>query len=162
MKILVDVPPLEGALQKLRGEHNVQVVCVEPEDEHARRIDPAVLVDVDALFCTYPPTNLEDMRGLKWIQIASVGYDQLIELDLPKRGIRATNCRGCLDVPIAEWNIAMMVNLVRNLPQMFRNQANAIWDRSTIFQREIRGSMLGLWGYGGIGRETARLASHMG
>jgi len=162
MKILVDVPPSDSALTKLRSENNVQIVCVEPEEEHARRLDPAILSDVDALFCTYPPTNLDDMRAVKWIQIASVGYDQLIELDLPKRGVRATNCRGCLDVPIAEWNIAMMVNLVRNLPQMFRNQANAVWDRSNIFQREIRGATLGLWGYGGIGRETARLASHMG
>jgi len=135
---------------------------VEPEEEHARRLDPAVLSDVDALFCTYPPTNLDDMRAVKWIQIASSGYDPLLDLDLPGRGIRATNCRGCLDVPIAEWNIAMMVNLVRNLPQMFRNQAGAVWDRSNVFQREIRGSTLGLWGYGGIGRETARLAKALG
>jgi phosphoglycerate dehydrogenase-like enzyme len=102
------------------------------------------------------------MKSLRWIQIASTGYTQLYGLDLPARGIRATNCRGCFDVPIAEWNIAMMVNLARDLRQMLRNQDAAVWDRGAIFQREIRGLTVGLWGYGGIGRETARLARQMG
>ena len=31
------------------------------------------------------------------------------------------------------------------------------WDRAAIFQTEIRGSTVGLLGYGGIARETARL-----
>jgi phosphoglycerate dehydrogenase-like enzyme len=102
------------------------------------------------------------MKKLKWIQIASTGYTQLHGLDLPSRGIRATNARGCFDVPIGEWNIAMMVNLARDLRQMIRNQDAALWDRSAIFQNEIRGLTVGLWGYGGIGRETARLARLFG
>jgi phosphoglycerate dehydrogenase-like enzyme len=65
-------------------------------------------------------------------------------------------------VPIAEWNIAMMVNLARNLRGMIRNQESSVWDRSAVFQKEIRGSVLGIWGYGGIGRETARLAKSLG
>lgn len=83
-------------------------------------------------------------------------------LDLPLRGIRATNTRGCLDIPIAEWNIAMMVNLLRDFRQMNRNQDAAVWDSSATFQRELRGATVGLWGYGGIGRETSRLAKQMG
>jgi phosphoglycerate dehydrogenase-like enzyme len=102
------------------------------------------------------------MRQLKWIQIASVGYTQLFGLNLPERGIRATNARGCFDVPIAEWNIAMMINLVRDLRQIIRNQDAAVWDRSAVFQRELRGATVGFWGYGGIARETARLAKQMG
>ncbi len=102
------------------------------------------------------------MRALRWIQIASTGYTQLFGLDLNGRGIRATNARGCFDVPIAEWNVAMMVNLLRDLRQMVRNQDAAVWDRSARFQRELRGLTVGLWGYGGIGRETARLAKALG
>jgi phosphoglycerate dehydrogenase-like enzyme len=45
---------------------------------------------------------------------------------------------------------------------MIRNQDAAAWDRSAEFQRELRGATVGLWGYGGIGRETARLARLMG
>jgi phosphoglycerate dehydrogenase-like enzyme len=55
-----------------------------------------------------------------------------------------------------------MINLARNCRQMIRNQDNAIWDRSAFFQAEIRGSTVGFWGYGGLGRETARLARQLG
>ncbi len=117
---------------------------------------------VHFLFCTFPPRNLEAMRALEFVQIASAGYGQLIHLGLDGRGIRACNGLGNFDVPIAEWNIAMMVNLARNLRGMIRNQESAVWDRSAVFQKEIRGSVLGIWGYGGIGRETARLAKTLG
>jgi phosphoglycerate dehydrogenase-like enzyme len=56
----------------------------------------------------------------------------------------------------------MMVNLARDLRGMMHNQDAELWDRSSRFQREIRGSTVGLWGYGGIGRETARLAKALG
>jgi phosphoglycerate dehydrogenase-like enzyme len=86
----------------------------------------------------------------------------LFGLGLVERGIRAGNGRGIFDAPIGEWNVAMMVNLGRNLRGMIRNQESAIWDRGAQFQREIRGLTAGLWGYGGIGRETARLAKARG
>jgi phosphoglycerate dehydrogenase-like enzyme len=124
---------------------------------------PAALIeDVEILFCLFPPSNFEDMRRVRWIQIASSGYSQLFRCNLADGGVRATNARGCFDVPIAEWNIAMMVNLVRDLPQMARNQQAHVWDRSAQFQRELRGLTVGIWGYGGIGRETARLAKTLG
>jgi phosphoglycerate dehydrogenase-like enzyme len=163
MKILVDLPVLPEALVRLRAVPGVIVDCVEPPAEtRAQSLDPVRLADVAALFCTFPPTNLGDMGALRWIQIASTGYTQLYGLDLPGRGIQASNARGCFDVPIAEWNIAMMVNLLRDLRQMGRNQDAAVWDRSARFQRELRGLAVGLWGYGGIGRETARLAKALG
>ncbi len=162
MKIVVDVAAHEPALAALRQRADCEIVCITPPEEKARELAAATIADADALFCTFAPTNHAVMRKLKWIQIASTGYTQLHGLDLPARGIRATNARGCFDVPIGEWNVAMMVNLARDLRQMMRNQEGAVWDRSAIFQNEIRGRVVGLWGYGGIGRETARLARQLG
>jgi len=162
MKIVIDVAAHEPALAALKRRTDCHIECIAPPEEKARELDAAIIRDADALFCTFPPTNHAAMRNLKWIQIASTGYTQLHGLDLPARGVRATNARGCFDVPIGEWNIAMMVNLARDCRQMIRNQDAAVWDRSAIFQNEIRGLTVGLWGYGGIGRETARLAHHLG
>ncbi len=162
MKIVVDLAAHEPSLAALRDRADCQIECIDPPEERARELDPGRIRDADILFCMLPPTNHAVMEKLKWIQIASVGYTQLFGLDLPKRGVRATNARGCLDVPIAEWNVAMMINLTRDLRQLVRNQEAAIWDRSAVFQRELRGSTVGFWGYGGIGRETARLARTMG
>lgn len=162
MKIIVDVPVEDAVLAPLRAQGRHRFEVVTPPGETARALPPELIADADVLFCSVPPSNHAVMRALKWVQLASTGYNQLFGLDLPARGVRATNCRGCFDVPIAEWNVAMMVNLARDFRQMLRNQEAAVWDRSAIFQREIRGLTVGLWGYGGIGRETARLAKAMG
>src|SRR6185437_12150345 len=162
MKIVIDFPCLEPAVAALRQRADCQVEFIEPPEERAREIDPAKIRDATVYFCTVPPSNHRVMEKLRWVQIASAGYTQLFGLDLPARGVRATNARGCFDVPIAEWNIAMMINLTRNLRQMIRHQEASVWDRSAVFQRELRGATVGLWGYGGIGRETARLAKQIG
>src|SRR6476469_5429829 len=160
MKILVDVPVHEASLERLR-ERSIRVELVEPLEE-VRPLPADLLRDVGILFCAFPPANFADLQQLQWIQITSAGYGQLSGHDLPGNGIRATNGRGCFDVPIAEWNIAMIVNLARNLRGMIRNQEARVWERPAEFQREIRGLTVGIWGYGGIGRETARLARNLG
>jgi phosphoglycerate dehydrogenase-like enzyme len=90
------------------------------------------------------------------------GFEHLYGLSLPDKGIRACNARGVFDVPIAEWCISLMVVLTRDLPGMFRNQQQRIWDQDARFQAEIRGATVGIWGYGGIGRETAQPAKCFG
>jgi phosphoglycerate dehydrogenase-like enzyme len=157
--ILIDVPVHPSGLAGIPG---VALDLYEQPEERSRALPAERLRDVEILFCTVPPSNFADLERLRWIQIASTGYSQLFGLGLNERGIIATNARGCFDVPIAEWNLAMMVNLTRDLRGMIRNQDAAIWDRSAIYQREIRGLTLGIWGYGGIGRETARLARAFG
>ena len=159
--ILVDTPVDEHVLAKVRAIPEVHLELVEPE-ERVRPLPVELLRPIEVLTCMYPPENLSDMTNLRWIQIASAGYNQLYGLGLAAQGIRASNGRGCFDIPIAEWNIAMMVNLARDLRQMIRNQEKGEWDRSARFQNEIRGLTVGIWGYGGIGRETARLAKAMG
>lgn len=162
MKVLVDVTVEPAALAALQQSGRFEIECIQPPGESVRPLANAGLAQVEALFCTFPPSNFAEMKAVRWVQIASTGYTQLFGLNLPERGIRATNARGCFDVPIAEWVVAMLVNLARDLRQMVRNQDAQVWDRGAVFQREIRGATVGLWGYGGIGRETARLARQMG
>jgi phosphoglycerate dehydrogenase-like enzyme len=149
-------------LGRLRALPEVRVDVIETEEEESCVFPAGRIRDTQILFCSLPPSNFSDMASLELIQLGSVGYSQLYGLSLPERSIRACNALGVFDGPIAEWNIAMMVNLARDLRGMIRNQKAGIWDRSAAFQREIRGSVVGIWGYGGIGRETARLGKAMG
>jgi phosphoglycerate dehydrogenase-like enzyme len=73
-----------------------------------------------------------------------------------------TNGLGNFDVPIAEWNVMMMLMWHRHMLDMLQNQEDHVWDRDARFQSELRGSVIGFYGYGGIARETARLARTMG
>jgi phosphoglycerate dehydrogenase-like enzyme len=162
-EVLVDVPASPAAIARIRESlPEVELRLVGEPEERVRELPAEMLAGAEALFCTFPPANFSDMKRIRWVQIGSTGYSQLFGLGFAERGILATNGRGCFDIPIAEWTIAMMVNLARDLRQMIRNQDAAIWDRGAAFQREIRGLTVGLWGYGGIGRETARLAKALG
>lgn len=161
MNILIDMRVHEPALEEVKTIPGVTVRLVEPE-ERSRLLPAELIRDCDALFCTFPPENLADIVGLKFIQISSAGYTQLAGKGLNERGIRASNALGVFDVPIAEWNVAMMINLARDMRGMMHNQDVERWDRSAKYQSEIRGSTIGIWGYGGIGRETARLAKALG
>lgn len=117
---------------------------------------------VEVMFCSAPPPNLDDFPRLKWLQIESAGFSHLFPFGLAGRGVTVTNARGLFDCPIAEWNVAMMINLVRDLRAMVRNQEHGVWDRSPKYSGEVRARTVGIWGYGGIGRETARLAKALG
>jgi len=163
LKVLVDLRVDEEGLRRLQALPEARVECIkEPEEEGKRPLPSALLDDIDVLACTFPPSNVGDLRALRLVQIASAGYAQLLDLGLAERGVRACNGLGVFDVPIAEWNIAMMDNLLRDLRGMIRNQEQGLWDRDIRFQRELRGLTVGFWGYGGIGRETARLAKTLG
>jgi phosphoglycerate dehydrogenase-like enzyme len=163
LSVLIDAPLTKADLGELLQIPGIDVRFAPPDTKDEPRPLPRDLIaDVQVLVCSFPPTNLDDMRQLRLIQLVSTGYNQLFGLRLPERNIIASNSRGVFDVSIAEWNIAMMINLARDLPDMLRNQQRAVWRREVRYEREIRDSVVGLWGYGGIGRETARLAKHMG
>jgi len=155
----VDLP----RLAKLCAFPNTQVDVFECNEEENNWVLPDDLAPkIEMLVSSAIPGNLAAMTSLKLIQISSVGFTQLVGLGLPERGIQACNAAGIFDVPIAEWNIAMMINLARDLRGMIRNQESQTFDRDARFQNELSGRTVGMWGYGGIGRETARLAKALG
>lgn len=162
MKVFVDMAIEPAFLERLKQIKGLSIDVVENWEEKPRQYPRQRIGDVEIIFCSFVPLNFNDMKKLKLIQISSSGYSQLFGLGLVEKGIRACNARGVFDTTIAEWNIAMMVNLARNLREMIRNQEKGLWRRDAQFQNEIRGRVAGFWGYGGIARETARIASALG
>lgn len=155
--ILIEVPPHQWALQQLQALPEISVQLIEPREPPEYSGD--MLRDKRIYFGSCPP---REMPSLELVQISSVGYSQLYGLELAERGVRACNARGVFDPTIAEWNIAMMINLLRDVRGMIRNGEHGIWERAPRFQRELRGLTVGIWGYGGIGRATAQLAKAFG
>lgn len=162
LHLLIDMPVYAPAVTALRRMNGISLDIVHPPEERARKLPEQQIRNCDVIFCTFLPQNHMEMSKLKMIQISSSGYKQLVGQKVHEREIKACNALGVFDIPIAEWNIAMMINLARDVRGLVRNQEKKVWDRSAQFQHEIRGSVLGIWGYGGIGRETARHAKALG
>lgn len=159
--ILLTIPIADTALIRLRSLPGVVVEQTSITDAQ-QELPRDLLARQTILLCKLPPRNFDDLRALELLQLSTVGYEHLAHLKLGERPLRVCNARGIFDTAIAEWNLAMMINLTRDQPGMFRNQERHHWERTDRQQQEIRGKVVGLWGYGGIGRETARLAKAFG
>lgn len=167
LKILVTMRPHEPTLKALQADPGLDIQMVtEPYGGHGvgrTRWPVEWMRDTEIMFTSgVMPSTLEDANAMKFIQLGSAGYEEALPLNLPARSIRAANSLGIFDIAIAEWNICMIISLARDLRGMIRNQEYGIWDRHKRFQRELRDSVVGFWGYGGLARETARQAKALG
>ncbi len=161
LRILISVSVDAAALRRLEALPDTAVQVAAPHEREWDLPDGPAR-EAELLLCKFPPRDLAAMTRLRVMQLSTVGYEHLRHLGLADRPLRVCNARGVFDTAIAEWNVTMMVNLVRDLRALVRNQEQGRWDRDHRFQQEIRGRVVGLWGYGGIGRETARLAKALG
>ena len=162
MRVHVAIEHTPELLESLRAAGADTITAEVPATPANYWVSEEVAEEAEVLFCELPPKNIREMKQLKLVQISSTGYSQLFDLGLAERGVHACNGRGEFDCPIAEWAVAMMVNLNRDLRTMIRHAEAGIWDRSARFQTELRGKTLGLFGYGSLARETARLAKTLG
>ena len=162
--VLIDLeldPEHLESLHSLRGAI-IHVFPAPSRDLKERSLPAAILRGKHVLLSKRPPVNLADAVDMEMIQIATAGFDHLLHFHFHDSPVRVCNARGIFDTAIAEWNLAMMINLVRDVPGMFRNQQAKVWSRDARFHQEIRNKTVGIWGYGGIGRDTARLAKAFG
>src|SRR5512133_3591532 len=99
--------------------------------------------------------------NLKWIQFHYTGIDYAISKPIMgKPDLLATTMSGANALQMAEYALTMMLSLGANIKVMIENQTKSQWpDKRWEFykQHELRGSTIGLVGYGSINREIARL-----
>jgi phosphoglycerate dehydrogenase-like enzyme len=117
--------------------------------------------DCRVLFTDQPPANIASLPKLEWVQLGSAGYRQLVGLGLPAH-VRVTNASGVNDIPIAEWCVMMMLSLTRDLPGVLADRAARRYERSPVYQAELRGRRVGVFGFGSIGREVAGMCRALG
>jgi len=98
---------------------------------------------------------------LRWMQFSYAGVEFAEGYPLLERsGFRATTLSGAASPKVAEYALMALLSLGHKLPMMVQYQGKKIWppDRWKRFQAvELRGSTVGLLGYGSIARELARL-----
>lgn len=108
----------------------------------------------------------EKVPNLRWIQFNSAGIDFAVEEPIiQKSNLLVTTLSGAVAPQVAEYTLAMLLALSHKLPVLLGHQRNHEWppDRnSRLIPLELRGSTIGILGYGSIGREIARLVQPLG
>jgi len=113
--------------------------------------------DIDALAC-YNPFNTLDiskLSNLKWIQLFSVGIDQLPKDKIREKGIIVTNNRSGFSIPMGEWIVMKILELMKNSRGFYTNQSEKKWYMdSTIL--ELYNKTVCFIGTGSIAYEAAK------
>jgi len=97
---------------------------------------------------------------VKWIHALSAGVEKVLSPELVESPVPLTNGRGVFGPALAEFSIAAMLFFAKDLRRLIRQQAAARWEQFDV--AFLRDQTLGVIGYGGIGREVARLAHALG
>lgn len=127
---------------------------------------PAMLPGVQALVVRNRTQVTKALLGaapdLKVVGRLGVGLDN-IDLEACKaRGIEVIPAIGANTLSVAEYVVTNAAILLRCAYQANAAMMAGAWPRAACSGREVGGKQLGLIGYGGIARETARLARGMG
>jgi len=112
--------------------------------------------------------DLARLPELKLIAIAATGFD-CVDLDYCRaHNIAVTNVRGYAANSVSEHVLMLMLALRRNLLAYREDVQRGGWQESKQFclythtLHDLRGSTLGVIGYGAIGKAMARLAESIG
>jgi phosphoglycerate dehydrogenase-like enzyme len=121
----------------------------EPQDAELGEIDAVVLPYIDA---TAVLGSLARVKGLKFVQTQSTGYDGVTEAAGESAGV--ANASGVHASATAELAVGLILAKLRGIDQAVRDQQTHDWRperRQSLADRRVL-----LVGVGGIGREIAR------
>jgi len=115
------------------------------------------LSEVEVLVCYNPFTTLaiDKMKNLKWIQLSSIGVDQLPVEYVKSTSIIITNNKGGYSIPMGEWIVLKTLEMFKNSKGLYQNQVNRKWKIDTSIL-ELYGKTIGFIGTGTIATEAAK------
>jgi D-3-phosphoglycerate dehydrogenase len=152
--IVVSDSMAEEGLAALRADD----VRLTAPGKMAREEILEAIVDADALIVrsgTQADRELiERAEALNFIGRAGVGVDNIDLVAATERGVIVMNAPSANTVATAEHAFALMLALMRHVPQGHASLAGGQWERKQYMGFELRGKTLGVVGIGRIGREV--------
>lgn len=126
-------------------------------------IDEVASTDLDGLVGRSLPTDRTKTPSLRWLQVLSAGVEHLVGDGAEwSPEIALTNARGAYATSIAQYTIAAILRVAERMDLRREQQLTGRWPdgpEDALLADSVRGRTLVTVGYGGIGREIARLAA---
>lgn len=141
-----------------------RLVVAHRTAESLEELGEAIWRGVEVLYTTRLMPTPEAAPDLRWVQGHFAGVDHYLDHPLLKTAT-LTTASGIHAPNMAEYVLMMMLAFAHHLPRMIHHQKLSDWPKGRwklFAPRELRGSTVGIVGYGSIGREVARLARAFG
>jgi len=149
-------------LTELSPRLHIQVLNAQQSQD----IPAEVWERIEVLYTNRVLPTPEEAPRLQWIQLHWAGADHAVDAPILARpGVQATTLSGSSASQMAEHAVMMMLALGHRLPEALALQKRGEWpeERWKRFSPlELRGSTVGIVGYGSIGRQIARLLQSFG
>ena len=163
MRILIADPLGKGGLAILAKEKSFEVeenVGLKPEDlkKIIGRYDAVIIRSGTRI----TKDILEAATKLRVIGRAGVGVDNVDLPEATKRGIIVMNTPEGNTISTAEHAFSMLMSMARNIPQAYKSVTGGKWDRKSFTGTQLHGKVLGVVGFGRIGREVAKRGQAFG
>ncbi len=154
MRVLVREPIAEAGVELLRAKFDVDVDETSPLEEVIGGYEAIVIRSATKLTADL----IAKGTRLRVIGRAGVGVDNVDVDAATRRGIVVANAPESNVVSAAEHTIGLLLALARNIPQAHGALVEGRWERSRWGGIELADKMLGVLGFGRIGRQVARRA----
>ena len=106
----------------------------------------------NGLFLHHP---LSRFTNLRYIQLTSAGFDRVPMEEVERRRIEIHNARGVYSIPMAEFAIAGVLDLYKDMARFREQQKRHEWSKNRSI-RELAGSKVLIVGCGSVGTECAK------
>lgn len=115
----------------------------------------------------FPRALIQAADSLRWVHTGAAGVGALLYPEMIASDILLTNSAGIHAHPVAETVIGAALYFARGFDFVTSGKQRHAWDQSQFATdhspvAELGGSTMGIFGYGGIGREVARRAHVLG
>ena len=160
-RVLVADPIADAGISRLREHAEVDIELKQSPSALMTRIP-----DYDALIVrSETRVDAKVIRAgnrLKVIGRAGAGVDNIDVAAATRAGVLVVNAPSGNTIAAAEHTMAMMLALARHIPQADQAVKAGRWERSRFLGNELRDKVLGVIGFGSIGREVAHRAQAFG
>jgi D-3-phosphoglycerate dehydrogenase len=154
MKVLIREPIADAGVELLRAKFDVDVDGDSPLEKTIGGYEAIVIRSATKLTADL----IERADRLRVIGRAGVGVDNVDVDAATRRGIVVANAPESNVVSAAEHTVGLLLALARNIPQAHAALTDGRWERSKWGGVEVADKVLGVLGFGRIGRQVARRA----
>lgn len=115
------------------------------------------MADGEVLVCYAPFRTLDisKLNKLRWIQLSSIGIDQVPIEKAKAAKLIISNNRGGYSIPMGEWIVLKILEIYKQSRFFYQNQQQHTWKLTTDIM-ELYGKRVGFIGTGTIAQEAAK------
>lgn len=151
--VLLPFDQLQRETLEAAGKGRCEFIYVEESMTREERLP--LLQQAEVIFGEPGIREIQKCPGLRWIQMSWAGTDVYTMREGFPRQVRLTNAKGCFRTVIAEYIMAVLLSMCRNLKQYANQQKEECWQR--IRQETLLyGKKVLILGAGDIGTGTAK------